>query len=103
MYQEFVKQKLDHWKDQTDLCYFDTIYQNHRQTKHTIKCIRELAQTLLEEANQLQTTHDNQLTNLYSFIPNITQTPLRKHLGKPELVYPNLEPKSYVAVPKFLQ
>ena len=30
MYQEFVKQKLDHWKDQTDLRYFDTIYQNHR-------------------------------------------------------------------------
>jgi hypothetical protein len=73
MYREFIKQKLNHWKDQTDLCYFNTVYQNHRRTKHAIKQIQELAQTLLEEANQLQTTHNNQLTDLYSFIPNITQ------------------------------
>src|ERR1700678_1655624 len=44
MYHEFVKQKLNHWKDQTDFRYFDTVYQNHRQTKHTIKRIREMAQ-----------------------------------------------------------
>src|SRR6202522_4575227 len=88
MYHEFVKQKLDHWKDQTEFRYFDSVYQNHRRTKHTIKRIREMAQALLEEADQLQTTHNKQLTDLYSIIPNITQPHLRKCLGKPELVYP---------------
>src|ERR1700678_2960014 len=47
-----------------------------------------MAQTLLEEADQLQTTHNKKLTDLYSLIPNITQPRLRKCLGKPELVYP---------------
>jgi hypothetical protein len=88
MYNEFIKQKLSHWKDQTEFRYFDTVYQNHRRTKHTIKRIREVAQTLLEEANQIQITHNKQLTDLYSFMPNITQPHLRKRLGKPELVYP---------------
>jgi hypothetical protein len=88
MYHEFVKQKLDHWKDQTEFRYFDSVYQNHRRTKHTVKRIREMAQALLEEADQLQTTHNKQLTDLYSLIPNITQPHLRKRLGKPELVYP---------------
>ena len=78
MYHEFVKQKLNHWKDQTEFQYFDTVYQNRRRTKHTIKRIREMAQTLLEEADQLQTTHNKQLTDLYSLIPNITQPHLRK-------------------------
>jgi hypothetical protein len=100
MYREFVKQKLDHWKDQTDLRYFDTIYQNHRRTKHTIKGIQDLAQTLLEEANQLQTTHNNQLTDLYSFIPNITQPHLQKHLGNPELVYPKPRTQVICRIPQ---
>ena len=59
-----------------------------------------LAQTLLEEANQLQTTHDNQLTNLYSFIPNITQPHLWKCLGNPELVYPKPQTQVICCVPQ---
>src|ERR1700678_1117135 len=43
MYHEFVKQKLNHWKDQTEFRYLDTVYQNHRRTKHTVKRIREMA------------------------------------------------------------
>src|SRR5271168_4438173 len=94
MYHKFVKQKLNHRKDQTEFRYFDTVYQNHQRTKHTIKRIQEMAQALLEEADQLQTTHNKQLTDLYSLIPNITQPHLRKRLGKPELVY--LKPRTQI-------
>ena len=64
MYYNFVNSKLAPWKNLIEFKYFDTMYQSHRSTKRTTVMLRQQAQKLLAEANELINFHNKVTTSV---------------------------------------
>ena len=84
LYQRFVKDRLDPWKNTLEFKYFDTLYTEHRHTTETIQNLRKKAQELLEEAHRLQAHDNTQRRELQHHANTITRTELRKRIFNPK-------------------
>ena len=71
-YNDFVNSKLTPWKSTLKFQLFDLHYNRHRTSLHNMKAERNLAQKLLEEADNLQKDHEKQQERFYQFISRIT-------------------------------
>ena len=87
-YRTFVHRKLLPWKDTLEFKLFHASYLTHCTHKETIKQLCTQAQTLLEQADDLQKAHDELTTEFQTFIPTISLTDFKRQLSAPSKEYP---------------
>jgi hypothetical protein len=87
-YRTFVHRKLFPWKNTLEFRLFHALYLTHRTHKETIRRLRTQAQTLLEQADDLQKAHDELNTEFQTFIPTISLTDFKRQLLAPSKEYP---------------
>ena len=84
-YKSFMNRQLGIWEQDLQVKCFNSPYCYQWSTTNSIKTLRNQAQKLLEEANQLQERKHSCWQEINHHLHTITQPKLRRHLYK---VYP---------------
>ena len=98
-YHDFAERKLSPWKNTLEFKLFHSHYLHHRTITKTITELRAQAQTLLEQADAMQSHHTRQMVDFEKFIPTITRTDFKKQLFRPSKIYPRPMIPAQILVP----
>ena len=88
MYHQFTSSKLAPWRNLIEFKYFDSMYQNHRSTKRTVQMLRQQAQELLKEADDLQRQDQKIKMDIDQHLQRITRNDLRRKMSQPTQTIP---------------
>ena len=87
-YQDYVNRKMMIWRDDTEFKLFHAQYIIHRHDIEHIQRLQKTAQQLLEQADDMQKSHNERIRDLREFIPTMQKQELKRHLKKAAIIPP---------------